>query len=329
MIHVTADLLGADRPQEELLPGALSALSKHEDLVLHLVLDAERAEAFLRECSWDRERLSLVHAPCFVSGNTDPMKAVREIPDSSMMQGLRLSKTFGEDGAFVTCGPTGILYVASMVLLGKAVPVTPCLLASIYKKNGDVLAITDCGAVLECDAGKLTDFTRMGLSYLRASGVENPKAALLSLGSEDTKGTPAVREANRLLRESGLPFLGNIEGQDVLRSGADLIVCEGFYGNVLLKTIEGSAKPAMDELRDAFLQDGLGDPGRILELSDRVRWKYNYNDNGGAVLLGLKQPVVKGHGAAGPETLESIITIAYRLAANRLTETITGMFRNP
>ena len=216
--------------------------------------------------------------------------------------------------------------VTSLMILGRAVKTTATLLCPAYRNDYEPFCIVDCGAVTECTTDNYVDFARMGVAYMKAIGVSSPKVALLSNGAEDNKGTGVVKEVNKTLHKMDLDFIGNIEGNNVLKSNADVIVCDGFSGNILMKTLEGTARTVLSEAMDKLesLQGGDFEKAKMI-LSD-VKEKYNYNDNGGAILLGVNRPVIKGHGAASPHTIYSIIRNAYILAKNDLVGKVVSEF---
>lgn len=314
MIKITADLGGADRPQTELAAGVLAASLKHDDLYLFVTGDREKLTPILG----GRKRIEIIDAPEVITNNDDPSEAFKEKKNSSLIRGMQLCKEDKEISGFVSCGPTGAIFVSAVMLLGRIARVSPMLTVELIRPDGSTFCVVDCGANVDVRPEKLVDFAKMGIAYMKAVGIEKPRVGLLSNGAEDKKGSDTVKKANVLLRESGLDFIGNVEGSSVLSGDADVIVCDGFSGNILLKTIEGSAKAVISELR------ALGLGGEAL---DAVYRKYDYNTQGGAVLLGTGLPIIKGHGAASSETVCSIILTAYRLAKNGLNEKIAAEFR--
>ena len=313
MIKITADLGGADRPQTELAAGVLAAAERHDDLYVYACGDREKLAPILG----GRERIEIIDAPEVITNDDDPSEAYKEKKNSSLIRGMQLCKENKDIGGFVSCGPTGAIFVSAVMMLGRIARVSPMLTVELPKPDGSSVCIADCGANVDCRPEKLMDFARMGIAYMKAVGIEKPKVGLLSNGAEDKKGNAVIKKANELLRESGLDFIGNVEGNNVLCGDADVIVCDGFSGNVLLKTIEGSAKAVIAELRSSGLSG---------EALDAVYRKYDYNTQGGAVLLGTGLPIVKGHGAASAETVCSIILTAYRLAKNGLSEKTAAAF---
>lgn len=314
MIKIAVDLQGADRPQTQLAAGAVRAARENEDLFLYICGNAEELRGFAE----GEERIEVIAAPGIITNDDDPAEAFKNKKDSSLVKAMELCKNDPGIGGLVSCGPTGAIFVSALMMLGRIARVSPMLTVELRKLSGEPLCIVDCGANVDCRAEKLVDFARMGIAYMKAVGVESPKVGLLSNGAEDTKGTDVVKKANELLRGSGLRFIGNVEGHCVLTGEADVIVCDGFSGNILLKCIEGTAKTVLAQL-------GSMTSAAKKECAE-LYTKYDYNTQGGAVLLGTKLPIVKGHGAATDETVYNIIGTAYRLAKNRINDKIKSEF---
>ena len=324
MIKIAVDLTGADRPQEELVSGAVRAASENPELFLYLCGSRSALEGAI-DASAPMERIELVDCTQVITNNDDPTEAFKTKKDSALVRGMSLCKSDPEIGGFVSCGPTGAIFVSALMLLGRVVPVSPMLLVELERTDGTPVCIVDCGANVDCCAEKLVDFARMGTAYMKAVGVSEPRVGLLSNGAEDKKGSAVVKQANELLHKSGLRFIGNTEANRVLEGEADVIACEGFAGNILLKSIEGSAKAALSELR-RLTEGRLSPESEAGKAVAELYAKYDFNTRGGAFLLGTKLPIVKGHGAATSETVYNIVCAAYRLAANGLTEKIKAEF---
>lgn len=326
MIKIVVDIQGADRSAQTLTGGVASAIESNPDLFVYLCGDKVVLDAALADTAFDRSRLEIVDAPQTVTNDDKPIAAVTGKKNSSLVQGLELCKS-PDIGAFVTCGATGALFVGAMMTLGKLVK-SPTLICALKKPNGAPLCIADCGANVDCRPERAADFARIGVAYLKASGMKEPRVALLSNGAEDAKGNKFTKEANEILRASGLNFAGNIEGTDVLGDRADVIVCDGFSGNILLKTIEGGAKGVIDQARALMKKaDMNAESAAAAEaVLGEVYKQYDCTTQGGAMLLGFRTPIVKGHGAANAETVHNIITEAYALAKNGVVEKIQSEF---
>ena len=326
MIHLAVDLLGADTPEEELCRGAVRALIGNPALFLHLcghadVLSAVTAEIGAAEIAG---RYEIVDAPVALSNNEDPMQAYQRT-DASLCAAMRLAHE-GAAGGVITCGATGAVLVTSIMILGKLPRLRPILAVELTNPAGEPLLLLDCGANIDSRPELYPAFAHLGDAYMRCIGCSSPRIALLSNGAEAKKGCEAVKAAHALLAEQPFRFVGNIEATSALRGTADIIVCDGFHGNILLKSIEGSAKAALDEVSARLSAAGL-ESAAVADILATVRRRYDYNTQGGALLLGVRKPVMKGHGSA---TGEAIVHMADRLALlcrNRFIERVAETMR--
>lgn len=326
MIHLAVDLLGADTPEEELCRGAVRALIGNPALFLHLcghadVLSAVTAEIGAAEIAG---RYEIVDAPVALSNNEDPMQAYQRT-DASLCAAMRLAHE-GAAGGVITCGATGAVLVTSIMILGKLPRLRPILAVELTNPAGEPLLLLDCGANIDSRPELYPAFAHLGDAYMRCIGCSSPRIALLSSGAEAKKGCEAVKAAHALLAEQPFRFVGNIEATSALRGTADVIVCDGFHGNILLKSIEGSAKAALDEVSARLSAAGL-ESAAVANILATVRRRYDYNTQGGALLLGVRKPVMKGHGSA---TGEAIVHMADRLALlcrNRFIERVAETVR--
>ena len=297
MIHLAVDLLGADTPEEELCRGAVRALVGNPALFLHLcghadVISSVTAEIGAAEIAG---RYEIVDAPVALSNNEDPMQAYQRT-DASLCAAMRLAHE-GAAGGVITCGATGAVLVTSIMILGKLPRLRPILAVELTNPAGEPLLLLDCGANIDSRPELYPAFAHLGDAYMRCIGCSSPRIALLSNGAEAKKGCEAVKAAHALLAEQPFRFVGNIEATSALRGTADVIVCDGFHGNILLKSIEGSAKAALDEVSARLSAAGL-ESAAVADILATVRRRYDYNTQGGALLLGVRKPVMKGHGSA-------------------------------
>lgn len=326
MIHLAVDLLGADTPEEELCRGAVRALVGNPALFLHLcghadVLSAVTAEIGAAEIAG---RYEIVDAPVALSNNEDPMQAYQRT-DASLCAAMRLAHE-GAAGGVITCGATGAVLVTAIMILGKLPRLRPILAVELTNPAGEPLLLLDCGANIDSRPELYPAFAHLGDAYMRCIGCSSPRIALLSNGAEAKKGCEAVKAAHALLAEQPFRFVGNIEATSALRGLADVIVCDGFHGNILLKSIEGSAKAALDEVSARLSAAGL-ESAAVADILATVRRRYDYNTQGGALLLGVRKPVMKGHGSA---TGEAIVHMSDRLALlcrNRFIERVAETVR--
>ena len=306
MISLSVDLLGADTDERELCRGAIEAMKKNPDLFLYLCGHADALMPLLERLPELAGHYAVVDSPAALTNYDNPMEGYRNT-DASMVKAMTLVRD-GKAAGVVTCGATGEVLVSSIMLLGKLKGLRPILAVELKNAHGDPLLLLDCGANIDSRPELYASFAHLGDAYMKSIGCASPRISLLSNGAEDTKGCEAVKEANKLLHTLPIRFQGNIEPTAALSGTTDVIVCDGFHGNILLKSIEGVAKAVIAEI-DAGLPDA---PREVRTVLAEVRQKYDYNTQGGAILLGVKAPVMKGHGSA---TGDAVTAMLDRMAA--------------
>ncbi|HYP48699.1 MAG TPA: phosphate acyltransferase PlsX [Thermoleophilaceae bacterium] len=258
--------------------------------------------------------VQVVDAPVAIRGGRDPVRAVRSTPDASIVQAAR-AVAEGRAEALVSAGSTGPTLAAATLQIKRLRGVhRPALAALVPSPAGRVLLL-DCGANVEVRSEHLVQFAYMGASFMEAVvGVERPRVGLLSVGEEQGKGTPQVIAAHDALAGGTLEFAGNVEGSDIPGAGADVIVTDGFTGNVALKTMEGTSRTVTAAIGEAIRSGRLSSLGGLLIRAKvgGLREQLDPETVGGAILLGLRKPVVVGHGRFGPKGIESAVRLARR-----------------
>ncbi|MBF0213655.1 MAG: phosphate acyltransferase PlsX [Magnetococcales bacterium] len=324
-MRIALDAMGGDRAPAAPVEGAVMALEQHPGCAFTLVGQPEVIHAELARLGVARERFTIHPASEVVGMAEKPSVALRTKKDSSMRVGANLIKN-GEADAFVSAGNTGALMATARYVL-KTLPGVdrPAIVAIMPSITGQTMML-DVGANVDCTADHLCQFALMGRVYASTvMGVNKPRIGLLNIGEEEIKGNEMVKEAAERLRQSGLTgFIGNVEASDIFTGGVDVVVCDGFVGNVALKTTEGMARMLTHFLKEAFnesLWTKLGylaaKPAMTTFRSRVDPRKYN-----GAILLGLNGIVVKSHGSADPYAFSRAIHVAVGLAANRVNEKI-------
>ena len=298
-MRIIVDAFGGDNSPEVPIKAAISA-AKEIGCEIILLGDQQKITSLLSQYGCNDKRIKVAHAPQIISNEEKPANAVREKKESSIVVGMNLLKS-GEGEAFVSAGSTGAIVAASLFNVGRIKGVRRPALAAVLPSIGGKTLLLDCGANTQCKTEDLLCFALMGSIYMRKiEGVENPTVALLSNGTEEGKGDSVVKEAYEALEQSGLNFVGNLEGRNINLGGADVIVCDGFAGNVALKSIEGCAKMISRSLKDVLYKNFKTKIGALLlkkELSE-FSDKFNYKQYGGAPFLGIKAPVIKAHGSS-------------------------------
>ena len=320
-MRIILDAMGGDNAPQAPVIGALQA-AKDFGAQITLVGRGEEILSVLRSQGYHDlpEGMEIAHADEVVDMHDDPATVVRKRKNSSMMIGLKmLSDGLGD--AFVSAGSTGAL-ITGATLLGKRVKGIrrAAIGPTMPNKTGGKTVILDCGANAECTPEFLLQFGLVGSIYAKKClGVENPKIGLLNIGTEDSKGTPLQKEAYALLKEAGdkgiINFVGNTEARDVPLGAVDVVVCDGFAGNVLLKSIEGTAMFMGSLVSKMFKKNFLSKLSAALVMKDIKAFKkmLDYREIGGTPFLGIRKPVIKAHGSSD--------ALAFRNAVRQAMET--------
>jgi glycerol-3-phosphate acyltransferase PlsX len=306
MIWVAVDAMGGDFAPQHVVDGALAA-ARDFDLGVKLVGPAELLGTEMDRCgAADARRVQIVHAPDVVQMDESPAAALRRKPGASIQFAANLVGS-GQAASLFSAGHTGATLMAAHSVFGMLPGVDrPALAATIPRPNHPAILL-DVGANVECRPAHLVQFAVMGSAYARvAFGIETPRVGLLSIGEEPTKGNELTREAHRLLKASPLAFIGNVEARQVYSGEADVIVCDGFTGNVALKVSEG-----LVEVLAGFLTEDF-------------RRRVDYSEYGGAPLLGLAGIAIVGHGRSSVKAVRNGVAMAYRFAHEGLLGRIEG-----
>lgn len=305
-MRIILDAMGGDKGPAEFVKGAVLA-AEELDVDIVLVGKADEIETALADADSEgkyRKNISVVDAGEVVGMNDDPVRVMKEKPDSSMTSALKLLAD-GKGDALVSSGNTGALLAQSTLILKRIKGVRRAALAPVLPTATGVSLLIDSGANVECTPEYLLQFAVMGSFYMKnALRVDNPSVGLLNNGTEEHKGDEMHREAYKLLKKAGedgkINFIGNIEGRDGPLGEADVVVADGFSGNVYLKTMEGVGMFFARELKNIFMQSMRGKFSALMVKQgiQKFRSKMDYNNAGGAPLLGVRRPVIKVHGSS-------------------------------
>lgn len=328
MIRVAVDAMGGDRAPQAEIAGVVQALeSWPDDFRVQLVGRPDVIEAELaRHPSEHRSRIEIHPAQDVIGMAEKPLAAVRKKPKSSLVIGLGLQKA-GASDAFLSAGNTGATLAASTMILGLHDGVERATVATLFPTGGEPVLVLDGGANVDCSARELVGFAYLGSIFMRdLMGRPNPVVGLLNVGEEEEKGTAMVREAHQLLKRAPrLNYAGNIEGRDILpgpqqRIPVDVVVCDGFVGNIVLKFYESSARVFVQLLKeripDAFDRPAMHDLNRILD----------YSTYGGAPLLGVRGISIICHGSSSPNAIRNGVRVAVQAARAGLSQHIAAEF---
>lgn len=307
-MKIIVDAMGGDHAPGEIVAGALSACKKFN---IEAVL-VGREDALRPLIPQDAAGVSILPAADVIGMEDDPTALLKTKKESSMAVALRALKD-GAGDALVSAGSTGALLVGATMIVRRIPGIRRAALAPLLPTAQGNALLIDCGANVECTPEYLLQFATMGAHYMQSVlGVAQPRVGLLNNGAEEHKGMPLQQETYQLLKTAPVNFIGNIEGRDVPLGAADVIVADGFTGNILLKTMEGVGLFFAGELKSIFLKNAASKLAALL-VRDGIRSfkkKMDYNETGGAPLLGIAKPVIKAHGSSKAKTFESAIAQA-------------------
>ena len=326
-MKIIVDAFGGDHAPLEIIKGAMLAVEEYGIDVI-LTGDEKQISECVRQNNIELKNTEIVHTSGKTDMCDDARAVLKEKADSSMGVGFKLLSE-GKGDAFVSAGNTGAITVGATFLAKRIKGVKRPCIASVMPSADNPILLMDCGANAECRAEFLYQFGFMGSLYMKnILKVENPKVALANNGTEETKGTSVVKEAYELMKNADYNFVGNIEGRQIPFGDADVVVADGFAGNLILKTYEGVAKVLMNGIKDIFKKNlfsklcALGIMGGINDMKKQ----FDYKEYGGAVLLGVKKPVVKAHGSADARTFKNAIKQAVWFLDNNLIDEIEKAF---
>lgn len=322
---IALDAMGGDYAPAVTVEGAVETTSNFEDIHVILVGDEQILKKELENKKYPPERISIKHASQQVSMDESPAGAIRKKKDSSIRRGIELVKT-GEADAFVSAGHSGVVMATALLLLRPSKVVDRPAIATIMPTLKAPLVLIDAGANLHCKPYNLLQFALMGSTYCKVVlGRQEPKVALISIGEEDTKGNELIKETFNLLKEADINFVGNIDGKDIFTGDVDVIVCDGFTGNVILKTSEGLADALIKMLKREVINVTTSRIGYLLMKPSlrNFKKKIDYDEYGGAPLLGINGTCIISHGRSTAKAIKNAISVAADLAKKRVYEAIS------
>ena len=332
MIRIALDVMGADGGVAPIVGGALQLAREQVPIRIVLVGDEEAIGAELARTPHDQARIEVVHAPEMVAMTDKPSDALDRLPDCSVLRASELVRD-GKADALVSAGNTGAVILAASRTFERLPGVRRVGLAAVYPtarrhgpRNDPFALMLDVGATLNCSAEDLVAFAVMGSGYSRIiSDIERPRVGLLSNGSEASKGTAAIVEAHARLRElRSVEFVGNVEGLDIPRGTADVVVCEGFVGNIVLKMLEGVSEVAKELARAAYERNIFYKLGLALMARGirRIKGLTDWKQYGGAPIVGFDRLVIKAHGRSNARAIRNALKVAAKTVERDLAEQI-------
>lgn len=310
-VKVAVDAMGGDNAPLEIVKGAVEAVQENEKVKVYLVGREDDVSAELQKYTYDRERIEVVPATEIIETAEPPVMAIRKKKDSSLVKALNLVKD-GVCDAFVSAGSTGATLVGGQLIVGRLKGIERPPLAPLIPTARGVSLLIDCGANVDARPSMLVQFAKMGSIYMEnICGVKNPKVGIVNIGAEEEKGNALVKETFPLLKNCpDINFIGSVEARDIPLGEADVIVCEAFVGNVVLKMFEGTGSYLLKKVKAGLMTSLRSKIGALLikPALKNVLKEFDLEEYGGAPLLGLKGLVVKTHGSStSPEIKNSII----------------------
>ena len=323
-MKIVVDGMGGDNAPKAIVSGVVEAIKEYNVEIL-ITGDKDILEKEFSAYEFDRSKLEIVHTTEIIQNEDKPVQAIRRKKDSSMVVGLNLVKEKKAD-AIVSAGSTGALLTGATLVVGRIKGIDrPCLCPCMPNIKGSMTIIADSGANADCKPRNLSEFAVMANIYLKkVLNMENPRIGLANIGSEEGKGNELVKAAYEELKNMDLNFIGNVEGRDVIESKVDVIVCDGFTGNIMLKTCEGVAMGMMKLMKETLMSSTKGKLGALLIKEDMRKLKafLDYSEYGGAPFLGVKGGVIKAHGSSDSKAIKNAINQAISFVNGNVVEDI-------
>ena len=310
-VRVVLDAMGGDHAPEEMIKGAVEAVNEKNNIHVLLVGQEDVISEELEKYTYPKERMEIVHASEVIETAEPPVMAIRKKKDSSIVVGMNMVKNKEAD-AFVSAGSSGAILVGGQVIVGRIRGIERPPLAPIIPTESGVSLLIDCGANVDARPSHLVQFAKMGSIYMEhVVGIKNPRVAIVNIGAEEDKGNALVKETFPLLKAcTDINFVGSIEAREIPHGGADVIVCEAFVGNVILKLYEGLSSTLISLVKQGMMSSVTSKIGAAMALPalKKTLKEFDASKYGGAPLLGLNGLVVKTHGSAkAMEVTNSII----------------------
>lgn len=310
MIKIAVDAMGGDNAPFEIVKGAVEAVNERKDITVCLTGQETVIKKELEKYTYNKEQIEIVNASEVIETGEPPVNAIRKKKDSSIVVGMNLVKNGQADG-FVSAGSSGAVLVGGQVIVGRIKGVERPPLAPLIPTEKGVSLLIDCGANVDARPSHLVQFAQMGSIYMEhVLGIKNPRVAIVNIGAEEEKGNALVKETFPLLKECpGINFIGSIEAREIPHGGADVIVCEAFVGNVILKLYEGVGATLISMVKKGLMSSFRSKLGALLikpALKSTLK-SFDATEYGGAPLLGLKGLVVKTHGSSKANEVKNSI----------------------
>ncbi len=324
-VRVVVDAMGGDNAPEEIVKGAVQAVNRHENIHVILTGIREIVERELQKYDYPSDRIEVVHTSMVIETAEPPVAAIRTKKDSSIVVGLTMVRREEAD-AFVSAGSSGAVLVGGQAIVGRIRGIERPALAPLIPTKDGVSLLIDCGANVDARSSHLVQFAKMGSVYMEnVIGVKRPRVGIVNIGAEEEKGNALVKETFPLLKEcADIHFIGSVEARDIPAGVCDVIVCEAFTGNVILKLYEGLGATLISKIKGGMMSSLRSKIGALLvkpALKATLK-SFDSSEYGGAPLLGLKGLVVKTHGSSTAKEVENSIYQCVQFKEQRIAEKI-------
>ena len=316
MIKIVIDTKGGDKGPSVIIKGAGDALNKYDNLSVLLVGDGELINSECEKLGLPMDRVEILDAALEITNYDSPADAIFNKTDSSMLKGLRALSERDDLSGIISLGNTGVLLTGAMRYLSGKDRVRPALAAVLPAQNGGFTCLVDTGATIDCSSAMLHHFARLGSDFMKQTyAIESPKVGLLSNGAESSKGNKLVKETYPILEsDESINFVGNIEGNNALSGDCDVLVCDGFAGNQVMKVTEGTATRIITDVMKYAHRTGSEE---IMKLGLHLMSIYDIGSLGGGIILGVTKPVIKARGNAGEKAVVSIAGMIINMTENK------------
>lgn len=331
LVKVAVDAMGGDNAPQITVQGAVEAVNEQKDIFVYLVGIEEAIQAELAKYTYPKEQIQIVPAAEIIEMAEPPVQAIRKKKDSSIVVAMKLVRD-GLADAFVSAGSTGAILVGGQLVVGRIRGIQRTPLAPLIPTEKGVSLLIDCGANVDARSDHLVQFARMGSIYMEhVVGVPNPKVGIVNIGAEEEKGNALVKETFPLLKAcKDIHFVGSVEARDILKGDADVIVCEAFVGNVILKLIEGTSKTLLSMVKKGLLSTLRSKIGGFLikpALKETMK-SFDSSEYGGAPMLGCNGLVVKCHGSSNAKEIKNAVVQCIAFKQQGINDKIKEMLRD-
>ena len=324
MVHIFVDAMGGDNAPNATVLGALEALRSEQELRVTLAGLPEQITPLLKDAEDVSQRIQVLEAKDLITNHEPPAMAIRQKKDSAIVKGM-LAVRSGEADGFVSAGSTGAVLLGGMLRLGRVPGIDRPALAPLMPNGKGQFLLVDCGANVDCKPEWLVQFGIMGDAYMRkVLHMPKPRIGLINNGAEEEKGNALTKAAYPLMAAAPFHFVGNIEARYITADQADVLVCDGFDGNLILKFMEGVAGPLMGMIKTELMADTRSKLGALLSKPayGRVKKRFDYKEVGGAPLLGVQGAVVKAHGSSDSRAFANAIRQCFNMVKGQVAQTI-------